>query len=171
MPNKYLVVNGPMPTTAAPAAVSTGTAIKTMLQLVPSVPIWICRWGWSCDADAAATPGALELLTTGTVAATVTAFAAADVMPLSDPNAPVNTAGATGNPLELGTTLSGYTATVEGAITATRVFDTKLQDPLFDYLLQFPSDDLPMVGPGEVLRIRNTFAAAVNARCFVEFAV
>ena len=34
MSQLYLIANGPMPTTAAQAVVTTGTAIKTMLQVI-----------------------------------------------------------------------------------------------------------------------------------------
>ena len=53
----YLIANGPMPTTAAQAAVTTGTAIKSMLQLKPFNVCDIVEWGISFDGSAAATPG------------------------------------------------------------------------------------------------------------------
>ena len=52
----YLIANGPMPTTAAQAVVTTGTAIKTMLQLKPFNTCKIIEWGVSFDGSAAATP-------------------------------------------------------------------------------------------------------------------
>lgn len=45
----YAVWNGPMPTTAALAKVATGTAIKTMMQLVPAQNIRVIEWGASFD--------------------------------------------------------------------------------------------------------------------------
>jgi hypothetical protein len=69
---QYLIGNGPMQTTAAFATVTTGTAIKTMLQFKPLVPAKIIEWGISFDGSAAATPGKVELIETD-VAATVTA--------------------------------------------------------------------------------------------------
>jgi hypothetical protein len=71
--------------TAAPTAVTTGTAIKTMLQVKPTTPIVIVEWGYSFDV----VPTALvrvELVTTGTVNATVTQFAAGDVVKYDDPS-------------------------------------------------------------------------------------
>src|SRR5258707_514252 len=106
-----------MPTTAAQAKVTTGTVIKTMLQLsTPSTrQIQLISWGFSCDAPPATTSvGEVELLETD-VAATVTAHVAAGVQPLV-PGQPASL-------LTLGIANTGYTASAEGAITATRVFD------------------------------------------------
>src|SRR4051812_15992307 len=110
----YLAFNGPRPTTAAPSSVTTGTAIKTLLQLAtPSTnTIRVIEWGISFDGSAAATPIKVELVETD-VAATVTAYGANDLVKWGDPNA--NASNVT-----LGTSASGYTATAEGSITATR---------------------------------------------------
>ena len=121
-------------------------------------------WGWSFDGSAAATPGYCELIHTGTVAGTVTAYAVADVMPYSDPNAPANTSGSSGTPLNLGTALSGYTCTSEGSITATRVGATRLVAPTNDEVTQDPLGREFGVPAGGVLRIRMTFGSAINAR-------
>ncbi len=126
----FKVFNGAMPTTAAPVAVTTGTAIKTMLQLKPAVDIKIVAWGVSMDQSAVATPGKWEAITTGTVGGTVTAYGATDVMPFDDPNALANTAGTSGVPLNLGTTHSGFTCTSEGSITSVRIGDVQYIDPL-----------------------------------------
>jgi hypothetical protein len=164
----YIVYNGPMVTTAAPVKVTTGTAIKTMLQIVPAFPIRPVAWGFSLDSYA--TAGVVELIDTGTVAATVTAYATADVQPHNDPNAPANTSGTSGVPLNLGTALSGYTSTAEGSTTATRLADVQL-DPQGPYLQQFPLGREFEVKAGDVLRIRATFATAVNMLCYVIFEV
>ena len=89
-----------------------------MLQLAPNIDIIVTDWGCSFGGSAAATPGSVELIDTGTVFATVTAFGTADVQPQNNPYAPANTSGSTGVPLGLGTALSGYTSTSEGSITA-----------------------------------------------------
>lgn len=167
----YIVYNGPMATTAAPSKVTTGNAIKTMLQLAPNVPIRPVAWGISFDASAAATPGVCELIDTGTVFATVTAFAPADVQPYGDANAPANTAGSTGTPLKLGTALSGYTSSAEGSTTATRMADLQLIAPTNQYLQQWPLGREFEVPPGDCLRVRVTFGAAVNMLCWVIFEV
>ena len=76
----FLIANGPMQTTAAFAAVTTGTSIKTLLQLKASATkvLKIKEWGISFDGSAAATPIKVELIETD-VAATVTASVAADI--------------------------------------------------------------------------------------------
>lgn len=166
----YTVFNGPMVTAAAPAAVATGTAIKTLLQLKPAAAIQVVAWGISLDGVAAATPGKVELVETD-VAATVTAFVAADVQPHSDPNAAANSAGAGGIPLNLGTTASGYTATAEGTILAARMGDVQLVAPTGGYSREFSLGREFEVAAGKFLRVRATFAATVNALCWVTFAV
>jgi hypothetical protein len=168
----YIVWNAPAPTTAAIAKVTTGTAIKTLLQIKPATnsPIIIQEWGISFDGFAAAAPGTVELIDTGTVFATVTAHVAAGIMRYNDPNAPVNTAGTSGIPLNLGTAATGYTATAEGSITTTKVFDGGLIAPTTQYVKQFPLGREPMILPVNCLRIRVTFAAAINALCYVVLA-
>ena len=56
----YVVWNGPMPTTAAQLPVTTGTAIKTLLQLKlggsTNQTGKVVEWGVSFDGSAAATP-------------------------------------------------------------------------------------------------------------------
>jgi hypothetical protein len=169
--NTYTVWNGPMPTTAPLQKVSTGTSTKTMLQLAPNVPVRIVEYGWSFDASSAATPGYCELIDTASVFGTVTAYAVADVMPFTDPNAPANTSGSTGSPLKLGTALSGYTCTSEGSITAVRTGAARLVSPTSDELMQYPLGREWGVLPGDCVRIRMTFGTAVNALCYVVFEV
>lgn len=171
MSNTYIVYNGAMPTTSSSAKVTTGTSVKTMLQVEPAVPIKVVEWGCSFDGSAAATPGIVELIDTGTVFATVTAYAAADVMKFFDPNAPTNTAGSSGTPLNLGTANSGYTSTAEGSITATRVGDVQLVAPTNQYVKQFPLGREFGVPVGDSLRIRVNFGTAVNCLCYVVFEV
>lgn len=165
----YFVANGPMPTTAAQAAVTTGTAIKTMLQMKlngsATNTAKVVEWGISFDGSAAATPIKCELLTTGTVKATITEFVAADIINL-DPNAPAVTDD---NPFAFGAAgdESGYTATAEGSITATRMMDVQFIAPTNQYIKQFPLGREPQFGPSEFLRIRVTAGAAVNAYCYM----
>lgn len=161
----YSVYNGAMVTTTGPTKVTTGTAVKTMLQVKPgaNTPIRICEWGISFDASAAATPGVCELVETGSIAATVTAYVAADIYPFNDPNAPASL-------IQIGsTTNSGFTATAEGTITATRQLDTQLIDPLFSYFKQWPLGREPEVKAGNIVRIRVTFGTAVNALCYISW--
>jgi len=163
------MANGPMPTTAAQAVVTTGTAIKTLLQVKldgsATHTARVVEWGISFDGSAAATPIKCELLTTGTVKATITEFVAADIINL-DPNAPAVTDD---NPFAFGAAgdESGYTASAEGSITATRMMDVQLIAPTNQYVKQFPLGREPHFGPSEFLRIRVTAGTAVNAYCYL----
>jgi hypothetical protein len=162
----YRIANGPMQTTAAFAAVTTGTAIKTMLQVKPSATIVakVKEWGISFDGSAAATPGKIELIETD-VAATVTASVANDITKF-DANALMG-GDPTTNLIQVGTTSTGYTATAEGTITATRDFDIQYIAPTNQYIKQFPLGLEPIVQINKFLRIRVTFGTAVNCYCFV----
>jgi hypothetical protein len=171
MANSYIVMNGPMVTTAAPAKVTTAAVIKTLLQLKSAVPIKIIEWGISFDGTSAATPGVVELVDTAAINATVTALAAADVAPWNNANAPANTAGTGGTPLNLGTAASGYTASAEGTIEATRELDLQLIAPTGQYVKQFPLGREPELLPGAFLRVRVTFGAAINCLTYILFEV
>lgn len=162
----YRVNNGASAAAAAPIKVTTGTAIKTLLQLLqPSYALKVHEWGISFDGTAAATPIECELIHTTTVAATVTPFAANDVTLFTDPQA--NIPG-----LTLSTTGSGYTASAEGSVVApVRSGDYQLVAPTSQYLKQFPLGQEFVVPAAGVLRIRVTAAAAVNAVCYVVFSI
>ncbi|WP_405490519.1 hypothetical protein [Nocardia sp. NBC_00511] len=158
---RFIVWNGATAAlTGALASVATGTSVKTMLQLKPTTNIAILEWGYSFDA----VPTSLvkvELITTGTVAATVTAYASGDVIKYDD-------AGSAASAISLGTSASGYTASAEGTITSTR--------PLADrtewgqsFSQQFPLDREPGVQANDLLRIRMTTATTINALCYVIF--
>lgn len=163
----YICWNGAAPTTAAFVKVTTGTAIKTMLQLsTPSTrQIQVLEWGFSLDVA----PGAasvVELIQTD-VAATVTAHVAAGVVNL-DPNG-------TASLLTLGTANTGYTASAEGTTTASRLFDVK-EIPLtagatdLTYVKQFMPDARPIVAVSKFLRVRVTMAtSASNMATYVVF--
>ena len=136
------------------------------------MPIKPIEWGVSFDGSAAATPGVVELIDTYAVAATVTAYAVADVQPYSGvSDVPANTTGSSGTPLNLGTALSGYTATAEGTTTATRLGGLGLIAPTNQYEKQMPLSREFFVPAGHTLRIRMTFGATVNALCYVIFEV
>jgi len=171
----YLIHNSAAVTTAAPVAQPTGTAIRTMMQLAPAAgyPMRIIEWGWSFDGSAAATPGKVELFAT-TVAATglSTAYAVADIQRYGDPNAPANTAGTSGVPLNLGTSLSGFAtgAVTEGTVANARMFDPMLGAPTNQYSKQFPQGREPELNGTatvEYLRVRVTFGTTVNMICYV----
>lgn len=154
-----------MPTTAAFVKVTTGTAIKTMLQFKPLVPAKIVEWGISFDGSAAATPGQVELMDSGTVAGTVTASANADLMKLDA--AAQQFGDPTSTTISVGTTATGYTCTSEGSITAVRSFDIQLLPPTAPYVKQFPLGREPYLVASNLARIRVTFGTAINAYCYM----
>lgn len=163
--HRYKCWNAAMPTTAAIAKVTTGTSIKTMLQIAtPSTrQMQLVSWGYTLDGVPGSTGGIVELIQTD-VAATVTAHVASGVQPL-DPNAPASL-------MTLGTSATGYTATVEGSTTATRTFDTDLIPPTagavdVNYDYQWLPDERPILAISKFLRVRVTFAAAVNMLCWI----
>jgi hypothetical protein len=160
----YKIYNGPFPTTAAQLAVTTGTAIKTMLQVkgVAAVKFKVHSWGVSMDGAAAAAGVQWELVETGTVFATVTASAAADILPFDDAGAPTSTTF-----FSVGTAATGYTASAEGTITATRIFDSQFVQPTGQYAWEFSLGNEPEVSAVNSLRIRCKAAAAVNAICWI----
>ncbi len=163
MGKTYIAYNGAMVTTAAPVKIATGTAIKTLMQLKAgaTTPIRVVEWGISFDGSAMVTPGVCELVETGSVAATVTAYVAADLQPHNDPNAPATQA-------QIGsTTNSGFTASAEGSITATRMGDVQLLDPIAPYVKQFPLGREFEVKAGNILRVRVTFGTTVNALAYI----
>lgn len=162
----YKIYNGPMPTTGSQVAVTTGTALKTLLQVKPGATqiIKIREWGISFDGSAAATPGVVSLTVTDT-AATVTAHAAAGIhkydseaLAAGDP---------TTNIFAVGTTSTGYTASGEGTVGTNRMADNQLIAPTNQLIYQFPLGVAFVVQPSEFLRIRVTFGAAINAICYV----
>lgn len=161
---RYKIYNGPMPTTAAQAVVTTGTSIKTLLQLKPFNQAKIVAWGISFDGSAAATPIKVELLETGTVFGTVTASADADCVKMNGADQAVASVAG----LTLGTSATGYTCTSEGSITTTRMFQAVLVAPTSSYDFQFPLGQEPVMVIGNATRIRVTAGAAVNAYCYIE---
>jgi len=74
----------------------------------------------------------------------------------------------------LGTSATGYSASAEGSITATRVFDVQelyanavgaLSSVNYSY--QFMPDERPIVAVSKFLRIRATFNTSANMVCWV----
>jgi hypothetical protein len=150
--HRYKTWNGPMPTTAAQAAVATGTTIKTMLQV--STPatrmIQLIAWGYSFDVAPGAV-GTIELLDTD-VAATVTAHVASGVQPIMS--------GAPPSLMTLGVANTGYTASAEGAIANVKMHDAvrlpvsvSVANP---YTKLWVPDERPIVNVSRFLRVRAT---------------
>ncbi len=163
----YTIYNGPMPTTAAQVPVTTGTAIKTMLQLKPFNVCDIVEWGVSFSLPASIATIKAELIDTGTVFGTVTASADADVTKVSS----VEDAVASVAGLTMGTSATGYTCTSEGSITVVRMFDAQIITPSttggLQYIKQFPLGERPKLIIGNAARIRVTSDVACNAYAYM----
>jgi hypothetical protein len=162
----YTIFNGPMPTTASQVAVTTSTAIKSLLQVKASATATfkIVEWGISFDGSAAATPIIVECMETD-VAATVTASAAADIHKIDA--AALSGGDPTTNLIPVGTTSTGYTSTGEGTIAAIRQFDVQEIAPTNQYVKQFPLGREPVVQVSKFARIRVKAGTAVNAICYM----
>ena len=146
--------------TAAYAPVTTGTTLKTMQQIKPVGHTPVIGYGWRFDAIPTAVIK-VELLTTGTVNATVTAYVTGDLTRAD----PLLTSTA---PLTMATSGSGYTSNgTEGSITSTRLFDYRLSwEQSFD--VQLPLDREYACGPSDYLRLRMTTAVAINAVTYID---
>jgi hypothetical protein len=158
-----------MVTTTSPVGVTTGTAVKTMLQLATpsSRKLSVVSWGYSLDSPPNTSVSVVELLQTN-VAATVTAHVAAGVQPL-DP-------GQTASLLTLSVSGTGYTASAEGTITAARSLDTvqiaggtSTATLGLSYSYQFMPDEQPQVAASSFLRVRVDMSTAVNMLCWIVF--
>lgn len=166
----YLIPNGPMQTTAQFAGVTTGTAIKTMLQVKPSATILakVIEWGFSWNGAGANTGLEVELIETD-VAATVAASVLADITKY-DGNALAG-GNQTTNLLQVGTTSTGYTSSGEGSITAVRTLALPqycVGSVAGSFVQQFPLGREPVIQVGLFGRIRVLAAgAAVNMKCYM----
>lgn len=160
----YSVQNGAAPGAAAVVALATGTAIKTMLQLATNATtpaIRFVEWYASFDGSAAATPGKVELIRHTTAPqTTLTAYGAADITRVNDPNAPASS-------IQLGAALSGFgTGATEVAPTGTPVsIETQFVPPTSGYYTQFPVGREPEVQVNAFARIRVTFGTSINCLC------
>lgn len=170
--HRYTTWNGAMPTTAALPSITTGTAIKTMLQLAtPSTrQITVISWGFSMD-DPPGADAVFELLETD-VGATMVQHVAAGIQPLL-PGVPASQL------LVATTTQTGYASgspAAEGSITATRLFDCLSMSsvsaeagPLMEYSYQFLPDERPVIAVSKFLRVRATTpTTAVDMRCWIK---
>lgn len=145
--------------TAAPTAVTTGTSLKTMLQVRPSATgkIRVVEWGYSFDVLPTAVVK-VELVETGTVYATVTTIGSG-VRKYGDSGAGTST-------VQTGTSHTGFTATAEGSITASRLLAYQHEWGQ-QFKQQFPLGREPEIAADSALRIRVTTATAVNMSCYV----
>lgn len=156
----YFSYNGSMVTTGAYAPVATGTTIKTLLQIKAPALAPMLVWKWGLDFDGTGTtPIKCELIDTGTVAATVTAHVASGITLYGQ--------GQVASQCQLSTTGTGYTATAEGTITATRYASLNSVLPGNGDRNEWSLGREFYVPPGNVLRIRVLASASVNAACYV----
>ena len=157
----YAVMNGAAPGAAAPVPITTGTAIKTQLQLATNTTtpaIRFVEWWVEFDGSTAATPIKVELMRHGTAGqTTLTAYVAGDIAKVNDPNAPASS-------VQLGTGLSGFSnTTTEVTPTGTPVsLETHFVPPTSGIYVQFPLGREPEVSTSSYARIRTTAGAAVN---------
>lgn len=168
MARTFRAFNGASPTTAQIAPVTTGTALKTMLQISPpsTLELAVVAWGINFDGTPTGqtnnTPIQVELIETD-VAATVTAHVAAGVNKITSP-------AGLASQVTYGTANTGYTASAEGTTTASRMFDYQEIPPTAPYIFQWPLGNYPIVAASKFLRVRVKAAVAVNAICWVEWA-
>lgn len=157
----YAVMNGAAPGAAAAVPITTGTAIKSMIQLATNATTPSMRfveWWVEYDGSTAATPIKTELIRHTTAPqTTLTAYVTADIARVNDPQAPVSG-------LQLGTALSGFSnTTTEVAPTGTPVsLETHYVPPTSGIYVQFPLGREPEIQVAAFARIRTTAAAAVN---------
>lgn len=157
----FWATSAAMNTTAAPAGLTTGTAIKTHLQVQPPSTRGLSVVACGVEFLTALTaPVAFELIDTVAVAATVTAHVAAGVQPYDD-TAAVSTAVSA---MVLGTAATGYAASAEGSVTATRMGKFK-EIPIgaSEYEWEWSYGREFYVPASHNLRIRMTTTVAVTA--------
>ena len=156
----YAVMNGAAPGAAAAVPITTGTAIKTHIQIATNTTtpsIRFVEWWVEFDGSTAATPIKVELIRhTGGAQTTLTAYAAADIAKVNDPNAPTSS-------IQLGTALSGFSnTTAEVTPTGAVSLETHFVPPTSGIYVQFPLGREPEVQVSAFARVRTTAGAAVN---------
>jgi hypothetical protein len=143
----------------AATSASSGT-VKTMLQVkTGSGKIRVVEWGYIFTTTPTA-PVQMELVETGTVFATVTTGSTP-----SNYNDVTGIATLTASP---GTASTGFTASAEGSITATRLL-AQTWDTATYFKQQFPLGREPEVNAASSLRIRATpsTSTATTVLCYV----
>lgn len=156
----YAVMNGAAPGVAEAVPITTGTAIKTHIQIATNTTtpaIRFVEWWVEFDGSTAATPIKVALIRhTGGPQTTLTAYAAADIAKVNDPNAPASS-------IQLGTALSGFSNTTTEVTPTTAVsLETHFVPPTSGIYVQFPLGREPEVQVAAFARIRTTAGAAVN---------
>lgn len=169
--HRYIAWNSPMVTATSMVPVTTGTSIKTMLQLAtPSTrQISIISWGWMIDQLPTTTlVGKIDLIESDT-GATITQHVAAGLQPLL-PGVPASQL------LVSTTSQTGYTSSSETAPTVTRTLAqaqingiTSLGMTPANNPYQFLPNEQPVVAVSKFVRIRATFGSAVNMLCWIDW--
>lgn len=149
-------LTGP-PTPIATSA--TANTVKTLLQIKPNTrELKIIEWGYTFDGVPGA-PVKCELVIVN-VAATVTSLGSGAIK--------YNGPGDAASTVSISTSTSGFNASAEGTVTASRLVGYQFENGLY-FKQQFPMDREPKVGVTEYLRLRfsPTTAAAVNVVPYV----
>ena len=171
MAELYRIGNYAAPTAAVAVAVDTGTTIITMVQVKLGRAILrakVVEWGINFDGAALATPIVCELVSTQAINATVTAHVAAGVQNLD----PLGAAPTDLDPFDFGTAATGFEASAEGSISATRHLDApQFVLPTNQYIKQWPLGREPAFDGAEFLRIRVHAPAAVDCYCYCDIEV
>lgn len=159
---QYIAYNGAAPTTAALAPITTGTAIKTLLQLAPpsTLDADLIGWGISFDGSTFGTKIKVELIETDVAATGGTAHVAAGLVKMVGPSD-------LASQMTLGTGATGYSFGTEGTTTASRLLDYQLIDASAAYSFYWPLGNYPKIQPSKFLRVRVTTTPAVNAVTFI----
>ena len=156
----FTIYNGPMPTSASQLGVSTGTGILTLLQILPTKRCRIMEWGVSFAGAAIAAGVEVELLDTAAVFATVTASVDADIHKVDGGSIAASTAG-----LTLGVASTGYTASADGTVAATRILDAGYITPTNWFHRTFATPREAIIGNSTRIRVKT--GAAINAICYM----
>jgi hypothetical protein len=135
--------------------VATTTSVKTLLQVAtPSTTdIRVHGWGVSFDGVAAADPAGVVTFVDVDVAATVTTLTPEE-WESDDSQASLCVGGASA---------TGYNASAEGTITASRILDGQNVHPQTGYAVWYPEARHPRIKPSRFLRIRSLFSVTINA--------
>jgi hypothetical protein len=134
--------------------------VKTILQLKPGAgKVRVVEWGYGFDAAPAA-PMRVELVETGVVFATVTTIGSG-ITKYNDVSGAASAATA-------GVAATGFNATVEGSVTASRLLGFNYENGIY-FKQQFPLGREPEVNAVSSLRIRATPTASVaqNMFCYI----
>jgi hypothetical protein len=157
MATQYKVHSAAVNTTAAPVRIATGTAIKTLLQVTAGSAraITIISWEISFDGvTASAVPVPVELIETTTVAGTGGTSVTTTLWGLGR---------------DASQATAAFAPSAEGTVSGTtRLLDYVDLSPNGGvYVRDFPLGREPVVLGSQVLRIRTTSAATVNAVCSI----